>query len=962
MNGTPKFFQTYGTLSIDAPSYIDRPVDDEILTAIEEDELCLVFAPRQTGKSSLIVRTAYRLKSKGIATCYIDMQPFGEQDKSEIWFGTVVDLIKRSFNLNTDSIAWWKNHKSIDPVQRFSNFLEDVVLSEIRGNVVLFFDEVDAVLSTPFSDDFFTIIRSIYNAHATNSSLKRINFVLAGSIRIDKIIKNKQRTPFNVGRLIEIGDFERDGLNSYKEALGGNSQEIIERIFFWTNGQPLLVQRLAKAYTSIQKKNPNAYEIDSEVEKTYLNNKKLFEKDIHFGYIQGKIFDDSTIIRRILLLYRDILKGKDVQYNDKDLIQSQLKLSGIVRVVDEKLVIHNRIYQNVFDVEWIEEKLSNELNIRFLEFRPSIVEFFLKYGKYIVIPTIAILAFIAILLIVSTFKSIDDATPFIQLLGIIIGFLGLIFGIYQYSRRSKDQREELKAKLEVQKDKEAFFTKSSEDIYRAALQHELGSLNILGSPDIESKSMKLDDVFVSLRISESWRSEERFTSHQEIEKIELDRHLTPEEVMKRAFAKHRLLLIIGDPGSGKTTLLKYYAIKCLDKYNRRYRELGFAKEILPIYFPLRELEFNENNTPVSLPKSLAKWSQKRLLDVPPEQFINWLQSHNTLVLLDGLDEISSKEKRRMVCRWITNMCTGLGKSFFVVTSRATGYRKLDGIELALPHLRADIMDFSLHQQLDFLKKWFRAVFLSELPSEHMPEQEWKTKQIERADQRSKKIIEFLKREENKAVQQLAAAPMLLHIMAIIWKDHQHLPKTRSALYDAALNYLLDYRDRQRDIQPVLSAEEARRVLAPIALWMQEELQSDEAPKEEMHRMIQPILNTFEGQIKAINFCENLRDRAGLIADCDRNHYIFRHKSFRDFLSGIQLVKTSGQRKRLKILIEHFKEFWWEEPLRFFMSISDDEIFDQFMYLFFQSPVSKELDAHQQSFLQDLVREAPQKKN
>jgi formylglycine-generating enzyme required for sulfatase activity len=89
--------------------------------------------------------------------------------------------------------------------------------------------------------------------------------------------------------------------------------------------------------------------------------------------------------------------------------------------------------------------------------------------------------------------------------------------------------------------------------------------------------------------------------------------------------------------------------------------------------------------------------------------------------------------------------------------------------------------------------------------------------------------------------------------------------------------------------------------------------------------------------------------------------VFRHKSFREFLCGIQLVKISGQQKTINSLIKHFKEDWWEESLRYFMSKSDDEIFDRFMYALFKSKVSQELDAHRQTLLRHLVREAPQKK-
>ena len=547
---------------------------------------------------------------------------------------------------------------------------------------------------------------------------------------------------------------------------------------------------------------------------------------------------------------------------------------------------------------------------------------------------------------------------------LLVALLSLSLNLYLFLRRKKERKaqkiEELEIADEFNEKKKEMEARTSEEIYCAALKEELGFIDLLGSPDIESKTVTLEDAYVSLHISESWRSETRFETRKNPVDHEQERRLTPEQVMKRAFQKHRVLLIIGDPGSGKTTLLKYYAVHCLDKENQKYRKLGFTQEVLPLFFPLRELEYIKNE-PVPLPRNLEKWSAKHLMDIPAERFYTWLQNRKTLVLLDGLDEINSKKHRQKVCQWIKHMCTGLKNARFVVTSRATGYRKLDGIELEMPHLRADIMDFSPDQQEDFLKKWFRAVCLTQLPPKNVSEQEWREKQEKQAEQRSRTIIKFLKREENKAVQELAAVPMLLQIMAIIWKDREFLPRTRPALYDAALNYLLEYRDRQRGIDPVLPADEARQVLAPTALWMHEELKRDEAPKEKMHGYMQPILNTLGGQPGALAFCENLRDRAGLIADCFPNHYIFRHKSFREFLSGIQLREDSHQSQRIKTLISHFKDAWWDEALRFFMSKSNANIFDRFMQLFFQSNISRQLDDNQQTLLQHLVREAPQKK-
>jgi len=125
--------------------------------------------------------------------------------------------------------------------------------------------------------------------------------------------------------------------------------------------------------------------------------------------------------------------------------------------------------------------------------------------------------------------------------------------------------------------------------------------------------------------------------------------------------------------------------------------------------------------------------------------------------------------------------------------------------------------------------------------------------------------------------------------------------------------------------------------------------------------MQPILNTLEKQPDAQLFCKNLVDRAGLLADYGETDYIFRHKSFREYLAGVQMTREENKKEWIRKLILHFGEDWWEEPLRFFMCEADDAIFDQFMAMFFASERSKELQQKSQNLLQTLVREAPQKK-
>jgi formylglycine-generating enzyme required for sulfatase activity len=497
--------------------------------------------------------------------------------------------------------------------------------------------------------------------------------------------------------------------------------------------------------------------------------------------------------------------------------------------------------------------------------------------------------------------------------------------------------------------------------YQATLTHQLGNMTLTGSPVLEHFATKLSDTFVSLSLSAASHCEVRSSADGEVcDEAEYQRSSTPEKVMDFVFQHHPLLLVIGDPGSGKTTLLKYYALSCLN--NGRHREFGFREPVSVFFLPLRELKKDEHGHYASLPENLVAWSEKQFLKIEESFFSGWLAQPSTLMLLDGLDEISDVHDRIAVCKWIDSTVGRFTKAKFVVTSRSTGYRKGDGIEIEADHLRADIMDFSKEQQAEFLHRWFKAAFCGELPPAAEDQAVWRGKQEQKATTKADAILAFLAQEKNRSLLPLAGVPLLLQIMAMLWKNREYLPEGRSELYDAALNYMLDYRDRRRGIYPVLAAKDARRVLSPVSLWMQEELKKDEVDRLEMQQQMQEQLDTLYNSLPASDFCRNLVDRAGLLVEYGEKEYLFRHKSFREYMAGIQLLKNIHKPDSLNKLVSHFGDDWWTEVFRFFIAhIEDADLFDSFMQKLFDSPVTEKLTQKQQDLLIALVEEAPQRK-
>lgn len=497
--------------------------------------------------------------------------------------------------------------------------------------------------------------------------------------------------------------------------------------------------------------------------------------------------------------------------------------------------------------------------------------------------------------------------------------------------------------------------KTAEERYRYMLENEVCQIH-LAAPGVEGMAVNLIDTFVHLNISEQYRSAEFPLWGETGRERSEHEDLKPEEVVRRAFQEDRrkLLVIIGDPGSGKTTLLKYYAMCCLQPEG--HRKLGFTRPVFPMYLPLREVDPNQ-----SLADNLSRWAMKHDPLIPPEEFHAWLDERDTLVLLDGLDEVSKLEERRQVCAWIDNKCAGLKRARFIFTSRSTGMRIGDNLVLCTSHLHAEVRDFSHEQKQEFLRKWFRAAHLEgSRPRKDESPEDWKERQLREAEKNAAEVIAYLDQKENRSLRELAGIPMLLQLLALIWKQYKTKPESRTKLYDVALDYLLEFRDDQRGLAPLLKADKARRVLNPVALWMQEKLGTEEVAKDKMHDFVRPILQPIDNTLKAEDLCENLRNRAGLIADYGKNEYIFRHKSFREYFAGLQLAANYGENGRLARLVKTFGDPAWAEPLRYFMSKADHKAFNAFMSALFASPASHELSQEKQDLLQLLVREAAEK--
>src|ERR1043165_6855699 len=133
------------------------------------------------GKSSLMVRTAVRLRADGVAVAVLDLTAIGQNVTAEQWYEGLLGLIGQQLDLEEELEDFWLKNRRVGPLQRWLRAVREVVMARRPGRVVIFVDEIDAVRSLPFStDEFFAGVREIYNWRTEDAELQRLTFCLLG--------------------------------------------------------------------------------------------------------------------------------------------------------------------------------------------------------------------------------------------------------------------------------------------------------------------------------------------------------------------------------------------------------------------------------------------------------------------------------------------------------------------------------------------------------------------------------------------------------------------------------------------------------------------------------------------------------------------------------------------------------------------------------------------------------------
>ena len=347
-------FETRGPVYSE-DNYVVARTDElsDFVNRLEKGRYIVLFAPRQTGKTTFFRRALDTLAAEAYFPIQIDFQASNNLQPTDFYEGVYEDIreeIEKVFQKRGTSPsealsqlldnAKITNHLSM---RRFFGKLSNCLEHHYNGQrVVLIIDEFDGIPRSVVSD-FLYSLRHIYLS-GRNRCPHSVGIV--GVKSITQLNYDRSISPFNIQDEFKLPNFTPDQvhelLSQYTDEVGQPfAPAVTESIHKQTAGQPVLVNRFAQILTEemdIPKTEPITLEHFSKA-----HGQLLRERNTHTEHLVTNIRRDR---RFEALLMKIASYDEGVDFNlDNDIISELATYGVIAEGADGLCEIVNPIYQ-----------------------------------------------------------------------------------------------------------------------------------------------------------------------------------------------------------------------------------------------------------------------------------------------------------------------------------------------------------------------------------------------------------------------------------------------------------------------------------------------------------------------------------------------------------------------------------------------------------------------------------------
>ena len=234
-----------GAVPIGSPFYLERaPFEAQICQEIRKPgALVRIKAPREMGKTSLLLRVLDSAKSLGYRTVSLNLEQVDQAILSDLnqFLRWLCANIARQLQLKPKLDDYWD--EDLGSKISCTSYLQDYLLESISTPLVLALDEVNQIFEHPqMAKDFLPLLRSWYEEAKTLPIWQKLRLIVVHSTEIYVPLELNQ-SPFNVGLPIRLNTFSQEEVQQLAQRyeLTWSDGEEAKQLMNMVGGHPALV-------------------------------------------------------------------------------------------------------------------------------------------------------------------------------------------------------------------------------------------------------------------------------------------------------------------------------------------------------------------------------------------------------------------------------------------------------------------------------------------------------------------------------------------------------------------------------------------------------------------------------------------------------------------------------------------------------------------------------------------------
>jgi Cdc6-like AAA superfamily ATPase len=369
----------------------------------------------------------------------------------------------------------------------------------------------------------------------------------------------------------------------------------------------------------------------------------------------------------------------------------------------------------------------------------------------------------------------------------------------------------------------------------------------------------------------------RIKDDEKLDKFELKKLFT--------FNHSKHVALLGQVGSGKTTSLKFLCQSLL--FNEGFFESGFSYPILlklnDFNSQEKESEFNRSVIINTLIEILGiKFNFQQLDEKAIESFkesvvISFLNENQTLLLLDGFDEIVFRNRRKVFLKEFEKLVHSIDQSKIILTSRTSDFR------LSIENLNTyEICPLTDEQISLFAFKWLES---------------------------KKEAEDFINKIKKSPFYDTAIRPLTIAHLCAIYERNKDIPEKPKTVYKKIVTLLLEEWNQQRNVHrksKYAQFENDRKFefLSNLAYGLTLSNKNNNFTKNDLESIYDKIYQDYDlVKTEMVDVITEIESHNGLIVESGFQKFEFAHKSIQEYLTAEYIVKLPSIPNNRKNLLK-----------------------------------------------------------